>query len=219
MDITPLADLPRYTGEPDILPAGSGQELGKDAFLKLLTIQLRNQDPTDPVKNEQFVAQLAQFSSLEQLVGLQETLQGVYLGIATMNNASMAQLIGREVVAVGDGFVLDGGSGTLHYEAARPYDGATLSILDEDGNVVFSTEIPPGPEGEGSYTWDGRGTSGERLPDGVYRFVITAKGDDPPEIRGLIKGVIDEMDFSTESPQPSVNGVPFGLDAVLRLGL
>ena len=60
----------------------------KDAFLTLLTTQLSNQDPTEPVKNEDFVAQLAQFSSLEQLVGMQASLDAVYAGIAAMSTAA-----------------------------------------------------------------------------------------------------------------------------------
>ncbi|MCA9569810.1 MAG: hypothetical protein KC656_18325 [Myxococcales bacterium] len=219
MDITPLADLPRYTGERETIELGAAQELGKDAFLKLLTVQLRNQDPTDPVKNEQFVAQLAQFSSLEQLVGLQETMDGVYLGIATMNNSSMSQLIGKEVVAVGDGFHL-GASGDVEipFEASGPYQGGQISVIDESGTVIFSGKLGPGMEGEGSFVWDGRQTSGERAPEGVYRFVVTAEGDDAPQMRGLVKGMIDEMDFSTGTPLPSVDGVQITLDAVLRLG-
>ena len=68
--------------------APSSDELGKDSFLKLLTTQLQYQDPLNPMENSEFVAQLAQFSSLEQLQGLSDGMESLYLVNMSMNNAS-----------------------------------------------------------------------------------------------------------------------------------
>jgi flagellar basal-body rod modification protein FlgD len=217
MELTPFSELPRF--DPNAASSTeSSDELGKDAFLKLLTVQLQNQDPTNPVENEAFVAQLAQFSSLEQLVGMQGTLDNVFLGISAMNNSSMSSLLGKDVVAVGDQFSMSGQDGaTLHYEAAGPYDGATISIYDEAGRVVHSGNLPPGTEGDHTFEWDGRGIDGDFLPEGTYRFSIVPVGDTPPAVRTLMVGRITEMDYASGAPQPSIDGVPVSLDSVLRL--
>ena len=76
-------------------PALSNSGMGKDEFLKLLTTQLQNQDPMNPLQNHEFVAQLAQFSSLEQLTSANTSLESLYLAMASMNNASMTQLLGQ----------------------------------------------------------------------------------------------------------------------------
>jgi len=212
-----LEGLPRYTANE--APEGVGsQELGKSAFLTLLTTQLRNQDPSSPVKNEDFVAQLAQFSSLEALVGMQESLDAVYAGIASMNNASMSSLLGRVVVAVGDTFTMDEPGGMeLQFEASGSYDGASLTVFDEEGRVVSTADLPPGGVGEGSFQWDGLDQSGAELPPGEYRFSLSPVGDEPPEMQELIVGEITEMDYSGGVPLPSMNGVVVELNAILRL--
>lgn len=220
MDVTALADLPRYTEGASAVDEAAGDDLGKDAFLKLLTVQLRNQDPTEPLKNEAFVAQLAQFSSLEQLVGMQETMTAVYDGIAAMNNSSMSALLGREVTAVGGGFdYVAGGSVDLTFEAAGTYDSVTLAISDAAGNVIDSVELPGGGVGERIYTWDGKDSSGQPVDSGTYTFSVVAEGEDAPEMRTLVKGTITGMDYSTGAPLPSVGNVPIALDAILRLGI
>lgn len=216
MDVTALADLPRYSGSNETTEATD--ELGKDAFLKLLTVQLENQDPTSPVENEAFVAQLAQFSSLEQLVGLQDTMNNVYLGISAMNNSSMSNLIGKEVVAVGGAFQYSEGEQVLSFEAAGAFDGATLAVTDASGNVVHSVDLPPGAVGEHVYTWDGTDQSGQPVEAGTYSFSIVATGEDAPEMRALLKGEITGMDYASGEPIPSVGGITVTLDSILRLG-
>jgi flagellar basal-body rod modification protein FlgD len=215
-DTTALAGLPRYV--PNAAPEGVGsQELGKDAFLTLLTTQLRNQDPTSPVQNEDFVAQLAQFSSLEQLVGMQESLDAVYTGIAAMNNASMSSLLGKHVVAVGNTVEVRGDGATMHFEASDAYDGGTVTVFDENGSVVRTAEIPGGSAGEETWVWDGLDNSGMPVEDGTYTFSVSLAGDPPPESRELMIGRVDEMDYTSGIPQPSVNGTVVPLDAILRL--
>lgn len=222
MEIDALAGLPRFDPNGSDFADPADDALGKDAFLKLLTVQLRNQDPSSPVENEAFIAQLAQFSSLEQLIGLQETMDNVYVGIATMNNSSMTSLLGRDVVATGDGFRMDdsGNGADLHYEVAGPYKAGelTLSVYDDAGSVVYSTPLEAGAEGQHAFSWDGTDFDGQQQGEGDYRFVITASSDDTPAVRTLTVGRIDEMDFSQGTPVPSVDGVAVRLDSILRLG-
>jgi flagellar basal-body rod modification protein FlgD len=194
--------------------------LGQDTFLRLLTTQLQNQDPTNPVSNEQFVAQLAQFSQLEQLQGLSGKLDNIAVLNASMNNAAMTNLLGQTVVAKGDTVHYDGeGPQELHYDASGATTSATLTVTDADGHVVYSADLGALPEGEGTYSWDGRGLDGSQLPEGDYTFSIgaTAASGDAVDVQTLVRGVVDEMDFSTGAASPSVDGVRIDMADILRL--
>jgi flagellar basal-body rod modification protein FlgD len=200
-------------------PAPS-QELGKDAFLRLLTTQLQYQDPSNPVKNEDFVAQLAQFSSLEQLTAANDTLEGVYVALAAMNNASMASLLGTDVIARGDQFSYAGdGPVELMYTSAGEAASATLTVYDDDGLVVWTGDAGALASGDGTVTWPGVDASGSPAPEGTYRFSIVATdaAGDPVEVEERISGTIDEMDYSTGAPMPSINGVVVNIADVLTL--
>jgi flagellar basal-body rod modification protein FlgD len=187
-------------------------DLGQDAFLQLLVTQLQQQDPLDPQDNEEFVAQLAQFSSLEQLTTANSALESLYLAMSSMNNASMTQLLGKNVRAYGDAFHYGGnGDVELHYEVPSDFTG-TLTVTDDAGRVVHTAELGTLSAGDGSYTWDGSSISGT-ADSGTYTFSISGKdaNGDPVEVATMVEGEIDGMSFETGSPEPSIAGVPLSL--------
>ncbi len=196
-------------------------DLGEDTFLRLLTTQMQNQDPLEPMSNEEFVSQLAQFSSLEELHGISGALESMYLLDASMNNAQMVNLIGQQVTAVGDSFTYSGeGSAEIHFDATAATTATTVEITDADGSVVWTGEIGAVEEGEGSWTWDGTTTDGEPAPEGTYTFSVTGTdaSEEAVELTELIVGTVDEMDFSSGSAQPTVGGVTIGVGDILRIG-
>ena len=220
-DLSSIAGLPpTWEQQQADASQGSVEEFGQQTFLNLLTTQLQNQDPLDPMKNEDFIAQLAQFSSLEELMGIQSALDSVYTGIAAMNNATMANLLGTEVVAVGDTFSYDGeGPATLHFDAAADIEGGTVTVTDASGSVVWTGAIGAQEAGEGSFEWDGTDLDGQPVPEGEYTFSVTGSGQDGEsvEVTELIVGIVDEMDYSSGVPMPSVEGTPVSLGEILRL--
>lgn len=194
--------------------------LGQDTFLRLLTTQLQNQDPTNPVSNEEFVAQLATFSQLEELQGISDGLDSLYLVNTSMNNAAMTNLLGQTVVARSDTFHYDGeGTQTVHFDAAGAATDATLTVTDADGTVVWSGDIGALADGEGSYEWSGEDLDGQPLPEGDYSFTIAATDadGDSVEVTGLIVGPVDQMSFEDGSASPTVDGVPIELADIVRL--
>lgn len=212
--ISSISSIPQAT----VAETGSS-ELGKDTFLRLLTTQLQNQDPTNPMSNEDFIAQLAQFSSLEQLQGVNGQLETMNLINTSMNNASMVNLLGQEVVALSDQFHYDGeGEQELMYDAEQAFSSATVTVLDEDGKVVDSFTVSGRDAGEGNLTWDGKNSSGQ-VVEGDYSFQINATDANGEEvgITTLVKGIIDEMSFANGTAEPSVNGIPINIGNIIRL--
>lgn len=200
--------------------APASDELGKDSFLKLLTAQLQHQDPLNPMENSEFVAQLAQFSSLEQLQGLSDGMESLYLVNMSMNNASLTGLIGKDVVANGDTVHYDGeGDATLHFSADAKATESTISITDEDGTLVFSGDLGTLQAGDGTWTWDGKNLDGQACAEGDYTFTITGTDANGEEVAVTEKiyGTIDGMDLSSGSPLLTVDGVPIELSAIQSL--
>ena len=213
-----ISNISGYSSAATTTETGS-TALGKDTFLRLLTTQLQNQDPTNPMSNEDFIAQLAQFSSLEQLQGVNGQLETMNLLNASMNNASMVNLLGQEVVALSDKFHYDGeGEQELMFDAAQSFSSATVTVLDEKGKVVDTFTVSGRDAGEGTFTWDGKNSSGQ-VVEGDYSFQVYATDANGEEVAvtALVKGIIDEMSFSNGTAEPSVNGIPIDIGNILRL--
>jgi flagellar basal-body rod modification protein FlgD len=218
LGITGISDETTATATP--APSYEKKEMGQDAFLKLLTVQMAHQDPLDPMSNEQFVAQLAQFSSLEQLISMKSSLEAVYMGVASMNNATMASLVGTHVVAIGNGINYDGsGEAELHYSAKSDAASGQLTIYDENGAAIYSRQLGNMDEGEGSLSWDGRDNDGRPVPEGNYTFDITGTDSEgaPVRITELVVGPVDEMDYTSGNPKPTVQGINITIAEILRL--
>ncbi len=218
MQISGVTDLADATATA-VSTAGS-TTMGQETFLKLLVAQLQNQDPTAPMSNEEFVAQLAQFSSLEQLQTLNASMESIYYVNTSMNNAAMTSLLGQTVVAQSDTFHYDGSDGeTLYYDASTQAATATITISDADGSVVFSGSLGTLEAGEGSYTWNGKDVNGQPVSDGDYTFRIEGQDSDGStvEIQTLIRGVVDEMAFDSGAASPSINGVTLAMSDIIRL--
>ncbi|MDO8943576.1 MAG: flagellar hook capping FlgD N-terminal domain-containing protein, partial [Desulfobacterales bacterium] len=119
----------------------ASSSLDKDAFLKLLTTQLQNQDPLNPTDSTEFTAQLAQFSSLEQLSNINETLNTLNLYQASINNAQAVGFIGKDIVANGKSIEMKGGqSVSCDYEIPAAAKRVVVTIYDATGNFVRDYE-------------------------------------------------------------------------------
>lgn len=223
-EINALNSLAGVTPPASPFEAAQADLADKDTFLRLLTTQLSNQDPTSPMENEQFLSQLAQFSSLEQMMGMQATMQAVYTGIQALNNASMASLLGTEVTVASDTFQVperaegDSFDKELSWEAPNDLTEARLVITDETGTVVRTVDLGAIPA-EGGYAWDGTDNDGNPVPAGTYSFKVTGNDADGERVIAATRltGTVDGMDYSTGTPQPSVDGVPVSLGDLITL--
>ena len=163
----------------DSTPLGPGGKLGKNEFLKLLVTQLRYQDPMNPLQGEQMAAQLAQFSSLEQLVNIGDALKTQQTGndalVLAVTNSTAMNTIGKEVTAVSDQVLLPAdGSAKVSCTTAGAGKG-TLTITDAAGKVLGSRDL--GYIEGGAHTFD-VGSAGAGLAEGGYRYYIDVKNTD-----------------------------------------
>lgn len=175
---------------------GAEEAMGKDAFLKLLVTQLQNQDPLNPMENSEFVAQLAQFSSLEGIQNLNTTMSGVAGSIGNLSDFGSAGLIGRMVKAEAGWFErTDGQEHGFGFDLGSASGSTHLTVRDEHGLIVRTMDLGPMPAGEHEIVWDGKDGSGSPLPSGSYAFSVGAKGSSGASIQaktyllGFVTGV------------------------------
>ena len=158
--------------------AGSNK-LGKDEFLKLLMTQLQHQDPTAPTDSSAFVAQLAQFTSLELSQTTNSDLESLMMGQAAANQTSLTSFVGRDVLYRTDVLNLDAGKpATAVAQLAGPAQTVTAVIADASGHTVRTMKLGAQPDGPLAIQWDGRDDHGNSLPPGSYRLRVTAMDRD-----------------------------------------
>ena len=143
-----------------------GDMLGRDAFLQLFTAQLKNQNPLDPMENEAFVAQLAQFSSVEGIKGMQASLERLVGNLREQSLLTGSTLVGKRV-AVAGGFGQGGGSRPTE-TLVSVQDGAdmlTMSVYNQNGELVFRQNVGELEPGEHRFAWSGQDSDGNQLPE------------------------------------------------------
>ncbi|MNM54818.1 Basal-body rod modification protein FlgD [compost metagenome] len=147
------------------------QALGKDAFLQMLVTQMQNQNPLDPQDNSEFVAQLAQFSSLEGITTLNETVTAISGNFKSSQALQASSLVGRSVVVQTDKAVVDT---TKSFNGSvvvpQSLSNATVTITDKDGKVVKTIDLGEQKAGNAAFVWDGTNDAGEKVDPGTYTF-------------------------------------------------
>ena len=148
---------------------------GQKDFLTLFTTQLKNQDPLDPVKNEAFVAQLAQFSQLEATTNMSSTLTSFVDSMSGNQITASAGLIGKKVsVPDGPAQLIGGQQVQGVVNLPNGAEGVKLEIFDSKGVLVQTRMSGSQTAGDLSFGWDGKDEAGNTLPDGSYRYAVTA---------------------------------------------
>ncbi|MBN2645750.1 MAG: hypothetical protein JXR59_09790 [Desulfuromonadaceae bacterium] len=152
----------------------TGSTLNQGDFLTLLVAQLENQDPLEPQSNTEFIAQMAQFSSLEQQIDTNEKLDSLLSTNQSIETLSSFSLLGQNVVAEQDSFTLADESIELGFSLEQPAESVSLAILNAEGSVVDTLEVEDVAEGMSFVSWDGQDSAGNALPTADYSCVVTA---------------------------------------------
>ncbi|ATN11163.1 MULTISPECIES: flagellar hook assembly protein FlgD [Pseudomonas] len=158
--------------------ATGNQSLGKDAFLQLLVTQLKNQNPLSPQDNGAFVAQLAQFSSLEGINTLNDSVNNISSNFSSSQALQASSLVGRSIIIQTDKAMVDTSkSMTGSVDVTAAVGNVSVKITDKDGNVVRTVDMGAQSAGAQSFIWDGKNDKGEVAPAGTYTFNATTKND------------------------------------------
>jgi flagellar basal-body rod modification protein FlgD len=202
MSVNGVAETTAATTQSSSKPGGRATIAQNfDTFLSILTTQLKNQNPLDPLDTNQFTQQLVQFTGVEQQLKTNEFLEALLLNTQTGYRADAVSYIGKQVTASGKTGELKEGGAFWTYNAAANVANATVTIKDAKGSVVY-TETGSLNAGAGSFLWDGKGSDGNKRPDGIYTIEIkgTNLAGNTVQVTTNSVGVVTGVDFSGEEP-------------------
>jgi flagellar basal-body rod modification protein FlgD len=186
-------------------------------FLQLLTTQLKNQNPLDPLDTNQFTQQLVQFASVEQQMKSNDQLASLVALERSAQSTTALAYVGATVVVDGSSAQLTGGSATWTMNATKPAN-ATVTIADSTGQTAYTGTFAVNA-GDQNFTWDGRGNDGTQWPDGAYTMTVTgvdASGQ-TTAISTQVQAVVDSVDLTQTPPLLLINGQNYSMDKIKHI--
>jgi len=186
-------------------------------FLTLLTTQLQNQNPLDPLDTNQFTQQLVQFASVEQQINMNTQLQTLVALQQTAQNSQALGFVGKTVTVKGGTAPLTNGQAQWTFSSTSPAK-ATFTVTDSTGQTVY-TKTATVQAGTQGFSWNGLDNAGRQWADGNYTLSITATGADgkPVAIPTTVVGVVNSVDLTQSPPVLSIGGKNYTLDQVLTV--
>ena len=186
-----------------------------DQFLTLLTTQLQNQDPMNPMNSDQFTQELVQFSGVEQQINTNDNLKTlISLQQGSANNNTLGYL-GKSITITNGNAVLQDGSAHWSYALGGTSSATVLTVTDSNGKVVY-TKPGETAAGQHDFDWDGTDNNGKQLADGTYTLSVAAQAPDGSAIQSAIasKGVVNEVNFTGSQPLLMVGSMAVPVSAV-----
>ena len=186
-------------------------------FLQLLTTQLKNQNPLDPLDTNQFTQQLVEFAQVEQQLKSNDALSQLVALQQTAQSTSALGLVGATVVVNGQTAQLANGSASWTLNASKPTT-ATISIASSTGQTAYTGSFALNAGGQ-NFTWSGQGNDGKMWPAGNY--TLTATGVDasgqPSTISTQVQAPVDSVDLTQTPPVLSINGQNYQLSQIQKI--
>jgi flagellar basal-body rod modification protein FlgD len=188
--------------------------LGQDEFMTMLLAQLKNQDPLNPMDGKDFAAQLAQFSSLQQLSNLNTTMSSLPTYLKAFSNTQMVSMIGNDVVAKGNVINVNGSTTNVSFSLPSDIASGTINIYNASGSQVGTADLGNLKSGTNSITWD---TSS--VAAGNYTFDITAKDASGKAVtaEALISGKVTGASFKNDTAYLTINGQDVAFSNVVAI--
>jgi len=186
-------------------------------FLTLLTTQLKNQNPLDPLDTNQFTQQLVQFAQVEQQLKQNEQLATLVSIEKTAQATTALAFVGQNVAVDGQTAGLKNNSATWSFQVPKPIN-ATVTIKSSTGQTVYSGSFAMNT-GLQTFNWDGRDNAGTRWPDGNYTISITGKdaSGQTVAVPTEVEGIVDSVDLNKTPPVLSMGGQDYTIDKIKRV--
>lgn len=185
-----------------------------ELFLTLLTTQVQNQDPLDPLDSAEYTNQLVQYSAVEQSIQTNDYLAQIMATMESSQASGYVSYLGTEVTAAGGTTMLSNGSANWAYSVTEEASG-TFEIRDANGTPVYSGDVTLSPGG-GNFTWDGETDAGGQARNGAYSIVfdVTDAAGNAEPVSIETTGVVDGLDLSTGTPFLRIGDVSVPVSAV-----
>jgi len=186
-------------------------------FLQLLTTQLKNQNPLDPLDTNQFTQQPVEFAQVEQQMKSNDQLSSLVSLEKSAQATTALAYVGATVVVDGSTAPLTNSTANWSLNVSKPST-ATITIKDSTGQNVYTGTVAVNP-GAQNFTWNGRGNDGRVWPDGAYTLTATAvdANQQSVAISTEVQAVVDSVDLTQDTPQLSINGQNYTLDKIKRI--
>jgi flagellar basal-body rod modification protein FlgD len=222
MAIDPTAATSPLYANNETQPTQGGTLGTQDEFLKLFIAQLENQNPLEPQDGSEFVAQLAQFTTVEQSAETNRRLGEILAGQMSASNASLASFVGRTGTVSADQFAITGrGEGVPALGVQLPQAASKVEVVIRDaaGKQVKRIELGPQSAGKVSIPWDGTSDTGAPLAQGNYQVEVRATGNDgsATEASATMSGLIQAIDFIDGVPRLRLGAVSAAPSDVLSI--
>lgn len=195
---------PNWVDPNKKIRAVGNDKLDKDSFFKLMLAQMKNQDPTNPLKSHEMAAQLANFSSLEQMQNMNKTLEEMKNAQKPLEQFQALNFIGKAVGGDSSKIMRSKGDHDHELRFSLPNNAGEvqLHVKNADGEVVKNYSLKATKAGENQITWNGEDEKGTKLPAGDYQFSIEATGLDGQKmaVKTDFEGIITGIHTSPEGP-------------------
>jgi flagellar basal-body rod modification protein FlgD len=203
--------------------AASSQQIAGnfDEFLQLLTTQLQNQDPLDPLDTSQFTEQLVEFASVEQQMNTNTNMQTLISLQQSSQSLQALQLVGANVTVNSNTAALSNATGTAAtwgFSSPSPATG-NVTITSSTGQVAFTGTVALS-SGNQTYTWNGKGNNGVTWPDGNYTLSINATGatGQAVTVTTQVQGAVTAVNVNQTPPTVTVGGQSYPISDIQSIG-
>jgi flagellar basal-body rod modification protein FlgD len=184
--------------------SGDKMTMGKEDFMKLLIAQLKNQDPNAPVDAKEFVTQLSQLTSVEQLSNMSSQLKSLTTATTGLVSNAAGDFVGKNIEANGSKLYLgEQNSPTSAITLAQSADDVVVTIRDDKGQAVRTLDRGFTKVGVTAISWDGKDDNGERMNPGTYSMTVEAKtkAGAPVVASAEIKGIVTKVSYEQGFPE------------------
>lgn len=194
--------------------------LGQADFLKLMTEQLKNQDPLKPLEGAQFLGQLAQFSTVQGIDKMQEAMGSMASVMESDQTLRAAALVGREALVDASSLALATGTGVRGEISATSAGPVGVEIVDASGQVVRRTQVEATSAGNVPFAWDGKDDTGNPAPSGVYTVrAMQGVGESAQQLGVRVAARVDSVSIESTGLVLNLSGLgSHPLGAVRRIG-